>query len=314
MTRALLFLVALTLPASTRAAECDEPYDVDGLLNDLGEAEGALRSLDYAKAIGASQAMAEGLPCLDAILPVVVAPRVMRAVGAGLYLGGDPDVALKWMRGAAALDPSFEYGSDLGDTHPVRRAWQTAKQEASREPVEAEGVVLGDGRHFVDGKRVNFPIATLDAYHLYQRDHQGVRSWVIDGNAFPDAATDAVVAVVEPPPVEPEPVVEERTPSRPLVQAAVVQRKQWPAERVVLVGGGGAALVGSGLLYALSSSSRSSFDQATTVEDLDRFKARTNTFAVSSGVTLAAGASALGFGALFFIIDGDPRPTLDIRF
>jgi hypothetical protein len=47
---------------------------------------------------------------------------------------------------------------------------------------------------------------------------------------------------------------------------------------------------------------------------MEKFRGTTNALVVSSGVTLAAGVGAVGFGALFFVIDGDPRPTFDIRF
>lgn len=318
MHRFAAIALVTVLPQVARAADCASPYDVDSLFNDLGTAEAALRSSNYAEAIGTAHQMRAGLGCLDQPIPVVVVGRIYRAVGAGLYVEGESEDAARWFRSAAYADPGFAYGTqDFPAEHPVIRAWQAAKAEAVADGIEQPGAPLVDGKHFVDGKRVNFPVATPDALHVYQLEQDGrVRSWVIVGASFPPEATGAVVAEAPVAPVEatPEPTPTPTPVAPSASQAQVVKTRSWPAERVALVSGGAAALAGGGLLYALSAGARTSFDEATSVAELDRFQGRTNTYAVASGVSLAAGASAMGFGVLFFIVDGDPRPTLDLRF
>jgi hypothetical protein len=93
-----------------------------------------------------------------------------------------------------------------------------------------------------------------------------------------------------------------------------IKPKQWPASRVFFVAAGGASLAASGALYGLSAVERSKFESAGTAADLDAHSAATNRYVIGSGVAGAAGVGMLGFGVLFFVVDGDPRPTLDIRF
>ena len=214
------------------------------------------------------------------------------------------------MRTAAGVDPTFVFGvEDVPEGHPVRSLWQLALDAENPEPVEIEGKSLSDGKHFVDGRRINYPVATLDRFHVYQRVEDGVHSWVIDGNDFPEVA---FMGNEPDKPVEPE--VEEVQPIEDLMAATVVKQNAWPGERVALVVGGGSALVASGVLYGLSAGAHSNFQSSTTVADMDKYQGQANTFFVSSGVSAAAAAGALTFGALFFVIDGDPRPSLDIRF
>lgn len=314
MHRLVAIALAAVAPSLAQAAECEAPYDFDSLLNDLGAAEAGLRAMDYAAAMQAAAAMREGLPCLDQVMPIIVAPRALRAIAAGLYVGGEPEEAAKWFRTAAALDPRFDYGSqDLPANHPIVRAWAAAKADPAGAP-EAAGITLGEGSHWLDGKPLEAPAATPDAMHVYQYQTDRVRTWVIEGPSFPREAT-GWEPEPEPPPTPIVAAVQDQTPAPPVIPPPTeVGARAWPAERVAMVGGGLAALAGSGVLYALSADARGRFDRADSVAELDVWRNRTNAYAIGSGATLVAGASALGFGALFFVIDGDPRPTLDLRF
>lgn len=311
MHRLVAVALVAALPSWAEAAECEAPYDFDTLLNDLGAAEAGLRAMDYAAAMTSATAMRDGLPCLDQVAPIIVVPRALRAIAAGLYVGGEPEEAAKWFRTAAALDPKFDYGAqDLPANHPIVRAWKAAKADPAGAP-EAADITLGEGTHWLDGKPLEAPAAAPGAMHVYQYQTDRVRTWVIEGPAFPREATGWQPA---PPPVAvvTQQAVEPTTPALP--PPVQVGPRKWPAERVALVGGGLAALAGSGVLYALSADARGHFDAASSVPELERWRNQTNAYAVGSGATLVAGASALGFGVLFFMVDGDPRPTLDLRF
>jgi len=305
-------VLSLMIAGPAWAEDCETAYDMDALFEDLGASEEALRSKNYAASSKSAAAMRDKLSCLEQIMPVIIAGRAYRSIGAGLTLGGDDD-GDKWMLTAAEVDPTFAYGvEDVPEGHPVRSLWKLALSEAGADPLEIEGKNLTDGKHFVDGKRINFPSATDERFHVYQWVQDGVHSFVIDGNAFPpEAFGEAVEApAVEEVQPDPEPV----TATEDLMSATVVKQKNWPGERVAMIVGGGAAVVGGGVMYGLSAGAHSRFEGSTTEVDMDKYKGQANAFFVGSGVSTVAGASAITFGALFFIIDGDPRPTLDFRF
>jgi hypothetical protein len=295
--------------SAAHAADCEAAYDMDALFEDLATSEEALRSKNYVEASQTGEAMRSQLNCLEQIMPVIIAGRVYRAMGAGLSLGGD-DAGEQWLLTAAEVDPTFEYGvEDVPQGHPVRALWGAAVSESQPDPVEVEGKNLVEGKHFLDGRRVNFPVATEGRFHVYQWVNDGVHSWVIEGAAFPDEAFSGAEMSLAVDDVEAE-----VKPMETLMAATVVKQKSWPGERVALVVGGSAAVATSGLMYAMSAGAQSNFSTSTTVTDMDKYKAQANTLFVGSGISAAAGVGALTFGALFFVIDGDPRPTLDIRF
>ncbi len=302
-------MMLVAVPALAADSDCEQSYDMDALFTDLGESEEALRTKNYAASSVAATKMRDQLDCLEQIMPVIIAGRAYRAMGAGLTLGGDDDGEL-WMLTAAEVDPTFGYGvEDVPEGHPVRSLWKLAVSEVSGDPVEIEDKNLTEGKHFIDGKRINYPSATLDRFHVYQWVQDGVHSWVINGNEFPpEAFGEAVEAVVVQPDLPPV------NPIKDLMAANVVKQKSWPGERVAMVVGGSAALIGSGVMYGLSAGAHSNFESSTTVVDMDKYQGQANAFFVGSGVSAAAGVGALTFGALFFVIDGDPRPTLDFRF
>lgn len=311
--RPWIALTSLLLAPMAQAQECDKSYSIDDLLTDLALTEAALRNADNVGAGEAAARLQAGLPCSDDLLPGVMVPRVYRALGAGIFVGGDPDSGLNWLRTAAELEPEFDYSAaDVPADHPARSGLKLAKVEImGTEPTPvANADDFGIGKHFLDGRAIETPSATLERNHVYQRLLDETYTFVIAGNEFPDQAFGAVKQA------EPQEVPDDepKTNQPQIPEAQVVTQVKWPAERVVLVAAGGASLVASGALYGLSAMSRGNFNDANSVPDIDKYQRSTNTFVVASGATGAAGVGMLGFGALFFVIDGDPRPTLDFRF
>lgn len=310
---AMVVSTALTTTALTttaQAGECESPYTIDDLLTDLAMTEGALRGGDNAGASENGTRLGERLPCSDDILPGAMAARIYRAIGGGVFVGGDPDGGLLWLRTAAELEPEFEYAAgDLPADHPVRSGLKLAKVEVMGTGPErmVDAQEFGIGKHFLDGRPIEVPEASVERNHLYQRVLDETYTFLVEGNAFPPEAFGAVKPAEE---VPDDPVVTDVK----LPDAVVVKQKAWPAERVVLVSAGAASLAASGALYGLSAGTRANFDASNTVEDMDKYQSSTNTLVIASGATGAAGVGMLGFGVLFFIVDGDPRPTLDFRF
>jgi len=224
-----------------------------------------------------------------------------------MFVGGDPDLGLLWLRTAAALDPEYDYvANEVAEDHPVISGWKLARLEVMEaEPPVPLDRALGEGEHYLDGALIETAVAAADQRHVYQQTGDELRTWLIDGDAFPEEAFGTVVA---PDPVAPEP-------TDPVIDGpVVVKSNNWPAQRVAVLGAGVASLGASAAMYGLASSSRSQFDTASTVADLDRHRASTNRYVIGSGIAGAAGAGLVGFGVLFFVVDGDPRPTLDFHF
>ncbi len=295
-------------------AGCDKPYAVDSLADDLGVLEAAiLGQTEEAPALATK--LEADLTCLDGVLPRVIAGRVLRAVASG-QMGAHADApAGDWLLTAAAVDPGFRYTLDdlPSEEHPAFIAWMNAV-DANRavQQQAVAGYVWTSGTFYVDGRRSNWPAAEIGMPHLLQRVHEGRTStWRVEGNTFPNDLLIADAASAPPPVAGQRP----QTPTgRTKVEVHKVKQNNWPTERIALVGGGTAALEGGGALYALAWNQRGKFDASNTRADTERLARSTNTLTVASTATLAAGAGTLGFGILFFIVDGDPRPTLDIRF
>lgn len=293
---------------------CDTPYAVDSLADDLGALESAiLASTDDASALATE--LEADLSCLDGVLPRVITGRVYRAIAAG-QLGADPtSVAAAWLDTAAVVDPGFRYTLDdlPSEEHPAYVGWMNAVDEGRSVKAEAvTGKVWSAGSFYVDGRRSNWPSAELDRPHIVQRVlDDKTTTWRVMGNTFPSDLLIADTATA-PPPVAGQRV--ETPQGRTQIEVNKVKSDNWPPERVALVGGGAVALAGGGALYALAWNQRAKFDASNTRADTESLARSTNTLTVASTASMAAGAGTLGFGVLFFIVDGDPRPTLDLRF
>jgi hypothetical protein len=198
---AVLFLAGSTLSSVAWAGDCAAPYTSDALLGELGTVEAFLRNNDNAAAGKAAAQMEQHLGCLNEILPPMILGRAYRAVGGGLYAGGNKDRGQLWLNTAMVVDPTFDYGTeDLPANHPVGLAWIDTRKVALGDPVKVPEKIFAPGTHYVDGKKLTTPQAVAAIPHLYQRVDAGTTSaWIIEGNAFPSEVLAApVVAVVEP--------------------------------------------------------------------------------------------------------------------
>lgn len=189
--RLLAGLVSCLVCADAASASCDAPYTVDNLLGDLVTIEDLLRN-GSTDGLGATATRLEqGLGCLDELLPTMIAGRAYRAVGAGLVASGDTGRGTAWLRTAAEIEQSFDYGlEDLPAEHPVRDAYFEARS-AFGDPEEVTGSVFGPGTHYLDGRKLDAPRARTDRPHIYQLESDGVRSWLVEGNAFPEEVLTA---------------------------------------------------------------------------------------------------------------------------
>ncbi|MEN0066715.1 MAG: hypothetical protein AAGA48_31575 [Myxococcota bacterium] len=290
-------LVAI-IATIAHAAPCDGPFGLDALLDDVSTIETALEEGRDVTAATVGVHLRDGLLCLDAPLPEVIAGRVLRAVGTGLERGGATE-AEGWLRIAAMLSPKHTYPAD----HPSAEVWAAALEASSRhpfEPLPSHDLVAGE--HYLDGRRLTEPGAEVGLPHLYQ--HQPpegkLESRIIVGPAFP---VDTVIDPTPPPPVTP--VVPE---SRPL------SRARWSPEKVTLVTGGSIALASAGVLLGLSTRTEGQFRQATTETEIDRYRDATNRLVIGSGASAGFGIVALSLGLLAGPNDAAVTPSFAFRF
>jgi hypothetical protein len=182
----LTLLFSAALAQSTPS--CDAPVSLGDLVDTLSTVEGAIRGGDFPAAGAGAERLAGSLPCVDAVMPTLVAHRVYRGIGAGLYVVGDEAVADRWLRTALELDPTFQFGvEELSSDHPLRGHLEDLRRETA-DPVPVDGMAFAASPVFLDGREIKRPEARLDRFHLLQLDPASgdLRSEVIDGNDFPD--------------------------------------------------------------------------------------------------------------------------------
>ncbi len=268
--RAIGITIALLAVPSAWANDCAEPYTVDQLLSDLTVVENALRESEDSAAAEAARGMARGLGCLDEVLPALIAARAYRAVGAGIFVEGATEEADKWLRTALEVDPTWTYGlQDIGENHPLRPHFEELKEEPVSEPVPLEGSSFVEGTFYLNGRKITKPRARLERFHVFQAEGPPFSSAVIEGNGFP-----AAFVSVEgeggngkkkdrksKKPEKPKDVAKSKRPKtkKPKTRTVVIDGKEVtvnvrerPPEKIPLLIGGSAIIVGSGVLYALA--------------------------------------------------------------
>ncbi len=200
-----LVITGLSLSSSAFAADCAAPYTTDALIGDLSKVEAAMREYDDASAASAGITLRDGLGCLDEVLPALIAARAYRAVGAGLYSGGEGEQANKWFATSLELEPTWTYGlQDIPEGHPLRQDFEDLKRAMEgNEPAPVEGKVFVEGSHYLDGRKISSPKARTERFHVYQVDSGSVSSHIIEGNAFPAEQLEAGKVESEKPDPEP---------------------------------------------------------------------------------------------------------------
>ncbi len=324
---ALSVVAALVSPAA-HAADCAAPYAVDQLLADLVAIEGHLRSGDDTSASTAATSLESGLACMNEVLPRMIVGRAYRAVGAGLVAGGNAERGTTWLRTAAEIEQSFEYGiEDLPPDHPVRDAYANAKLSSSGDELAVAGATFGAGTAWLDGRKIEAPEARVERPHLFQLDDGGVKTWIIDGNAFPASVLAAVADAGggaddgKAPKEKKEKVPKEKAPKDPKVaksstamnpDGTLQVKRQRPWEKTPLMIGGATLGAVAGGVYYLSSVKRREFNDATTLRQIQDLQPQVNRLVVVSAAVFAVGTGTLTWGV---ILDGGaPVPAVRVRF
>ena len=309
------------------AAQCDESSNSDDLLGWMSQIEEALRGGDEATAGRVAMVAEKKLPCLSERLPSQLAPRLYRAIGAGVYVAGSTARGKQWMLTSAEMDSMFEYGiGDLPPGHELVDVWldQIDLTGESRKTVPGKHFV--EGVVYLDGSTLKLPMAHEARLHLIQLEIDGeFKGWVFEGTDFPVevfGAGGGEVASKDKGGKSKSKTEKGKTAkaAKPEKTAKVKpvkstpQVNNWPAERVVLLAGGGATIIGSGVLYALSGVAKKNAQESRYKSDLDDYIRQNRTLFISSAAVGAAGIGSVSFGMLFFVIDGQPVTGFNVRF
>lgn len=321
MNRLFGLTLALAMIAPMVAqAECTEPVSMGAVLEWVGQIEEGLRTDDMATSSRVSVAVEKNLPCLSDPLPVPIVARAYRAIGAGLYVAGSTQRAKKWMITAAEIDSMFEYGiGDLPEGHELGDVWLDQVDSIGESRVSVPGKQFAEGEIFLDGRVLKAVMAHPNRMHLIQmRVGAEVNGWVFEGTDFPPEifASAGGQASAGKSKEKSGKSKSEKSAKEPKVKPVKVtpQVRNWPGERIALIVGGSASVIGSGILYGMSAGARNSAEGATTRLELQDAVKSNRTLNIASGVVAAAGAGSLTFGALFFVIDGQPITGFSVRF
>jgi hypothetical protein len=285
-----------------------------------------LASGDDEAVVDAGIELEAGLPCLSDKVPPALFAGVYRALGAAHALNGEREKASKWFLIARQLDSTSNFGVDeLSFDSPVRALFEEAIAQSVIAPIHVLGKVLVVPERSVillDGKQIDVAAATPNRYHLVQLaflDGRIRRSWLIEGNAFPElllqvgeAPTLAPDLDVEPESVKPDALqvlddpegLPEGYDSSDFVRIGR-DRPRWKTPSLVT---GGVAVLSSMALYGVSFYTRGRFDEATTEADLYHYQQLTNRLSVASSTLFVIGGATTSWGILL----GD-SPGLGIR-
>jgi hypothetical protein len=295
--------LALAFAGEAAAGPCTSSYTTDKMLEDLIATEDFLRSYDFVAAGGAAQVLLDGIRCLNASMPSQVAGRTYRAIGGGLTQGGDAKEGFNWLVTAATLEPGFEYGlEDVATDHPLRSVYADAAAQSNRTKVKKEGFdYFVAGEHYVDGRELSEPKASVGHPHLFQSKIDGVLSGaIINGNQFPEEVLSTTAPGSDSVAVE--------TTTKPVKE----KKTGGGGPNVPLLATGGVGVIASALTFVMSRGASKKFDEGTTLEEIEQYRNSTNTLSTVSGVALGVGLSTL---TVSFVVDGAaPTPMVNIRF
>lgn len=292
--------LGLALAANPARAECKAAYTGAQLVEDLEKMTLSLRSLDEVTFKGAGQRLETGLPCVGNPIPTAVFASAFRYIGAYHYLNQDEAGSRRWFRSSLELDPTFYWDiNDLGEGHPLRLLFEEERQGAGAAATPVAGMQLNipaGAKLLLDGRTLTEAAATLDRPHLLQvvgADNNVRQTFLIEGNNIPErfvraeGSTEAVVAETD------KGKGKGKKGSEPEMaygdyEVRNIERVR-PAAKTPLMVTGAVAAVGAGAMYAATFATATRFDEATTTDDLNRYKTLTNALIIASGVTFVAG-------------------------
>lgn len=299
----VLIWMALGLSLSGEAvASCAAEYSAGALGSDITALHKALRANDTQTLSSAGARLAEGLPCTSVVPPVGALASAYRFIGIHHAIAGKADDARSFFRSAIELDPNFEWGvSELENFQKICSIYDSERQGALVDATVIEGkafVVAAGSSVYIDGREAKKVAATEGRPHLVQvvAGGQATQTHLVIGTAFPETLVGEEAKAT--------------SNNYGAIGPVRVSRNRPPAKTPLLIVGG-VGLAVSGGLYGASLATRSSFDSATTTEELMKHKSMTNTLVIGSAAALLVG---VGSGYAGIALDGRPGLVYHLRY
>ena len=317
-----LFLMSMgVLFADPARAECDGPFSAQDLLGAYQTVQFMLTSGDDEAVVDAGQELEGGLKCLTDRVPPALFAGVYRVLGAADALKGDSAEATKWFLTARQLDASSQFGVDeLSFDSPVRALFDAAigQSAIAPQPVVGKDLAIPEKCEvLLDGRNIREAEATPNRYHLLQLawvDGDVRRSWVMEGNQFPDLLLQAEQVVEAVPEEEPAKKKRRRKKKKDTELEAITDaegvpsgyessdfvrigrdRPMWKTPSLV---SGSVAVIGSVAMYGVSFYARGKYDIATTEDELLHYKQLTNRLSLASSMLFMVGGASTTWGVL----------------
>ncbi|MBT3219967.1 MAG: hypothetical protein HN348_12830 [Proteobacteria bacterium] len=256
----LALLISLAVALAGDCPQKSTPSEVDV---QLARAEDAYSSLDVPLFTASLNNTMLLVPCLGEVMPAATAARYHRLMGLLLY-GEDSGKAMAALQAARVLEPGYLFPETLlSKGHMLRQEYSVLSQvgEFRRVGEPRRGSLFFDGT-----KSNNRPKERASLVQFQGQNGATLQS--------------AYLFYADPLP----------------------EYRAIPRKRNALIAGTAGAAVVSGLFYGLALSSRKGFydeDSASTLEELEALRARTNGLLVASGVM--AGVGVAGVVGIFLI-------------
>lgn len=280
----VLWSVSLGLSRAHADEVCADRFPLDALATELDQAEQAFRELDEAGFDQSVHRAALVTRCLDRTLTPLLAARLHWVSGIQLYLQREPQRAAFSLAAARTLEPIWTLSEGvLPRGHELWELYrkQTLGAELVSQPRPRAGTLWFDGVETVARPTDRATVVQ----HVVEGDRVAVTRYLLPGEGMPDYGANVA--------------------SPDLGGSAQMVGPQRTRTRLVhpwLAASAGAAAAGALGSFLIAKQSEARFmadDPATTLDDLDQLRARTNRAgAASTGLTVAA----VGLGASAFFV------------
>lgn len=271
-------ILLLALAGSPAHAACPAPTTAADVLTPLADAAAKFGAMEVDGFLSDTDQAFAALPCLSEKADRALAAEVHRMRGLRAMVDRDPDLARRAFAAARAIEPGYGFPVSVVPEDNLIRAEYSALNATTGAlapvPEPGGGALSFDGRDTGNRRPTEFP--TLVQY--VDADGKVVTTaYLLPGAGMIDYPLKS--AAPDPLPIEPPKVAKDKG-----------------GVNVPMLGGAGVFAVAAGGMWAASAIGHNTFEEATTVEDLDRGRAMANNMgygAVASGI-IAAG---LGTGA-----------------
>ncbi len=286
----------LLLPALPARAEC--PASPQAIGAQLDEALAAFGEMDVDRFVASHRQATQAIGCADAPIDAGLAAEIHRVQGMAAFIARDADGARDRFRAAVAADSQITIPEDVvAPAHPMAVLFEDARAAGAGE--RALLLLPGHLKARVDGvDSATRPADRPMLLQLLDAESGSLRltEYLQSGDEIPAVAPLATEGVAVPDEDPPLPV--DQPVGKPPVELPVAPPPtRRAAAPVAMFAGAGVAAIAGAVLYGTALQSRSEHASATSAEQADYWRGRTNRLgtasAVAGGVAVAAGVGGV---------------------